>query len=60
VPCSAKKAFPSLIRDPASKTLSLIVPAYNESIRMDPMMDPTQKLLSEKAKKDKCVVNINI
>ncbi len=49
-----------MIRDPASKTLSLIVPAYNESIRMDPMMDPTQKLLSEKAKKDKCVVNINI
>ncbi len=50
---SSKGAFPNLLRDPASKTVSLVVPAYNESVRMHPMLVPMIAHLEKKAKAEK-------
>ena len=52
--CSDKLAFPS-IYDPASITLSVVVPAYNEEKRIAVMMDVMLDVLEKESKKNKCV-----
>eukprot|EP00475_Leptophrys_vorax_P014815 TRINITY_DN21078_c0_g1_i2.p1 TRINITY_DN21078_c0_g1~~TRINITY_DN21078_c0_g1_i2.p1 ORF type:complete len:356 (+),score=95.54 TRINITY_DN21078_c0_g1_i2:721-1788(+) len=44
--------FPSLIEDDATKTLSIIVPAYNEEDRMGVMLDETFEFLKKKQQID--------
>ena len=53
-PCSEKKRFGS-IYEPASLTLSVVVPAYNEEKRIKVMMDSMLEVLAKESKKDKCV-----
>ena len=49
---AARKPFPSLF-DEASVTLTLIVPAYNEEVRLPIMMDETMAYLESRARKDR-------
>ena len=51
-PCSKPGRFPS-IYDAPSVLVSVIVPAYNESERITPMMDEMLAFLRSEEKKDK-------
>lgn len=53
--CRTRTKFPSVF-DAASKTVSVIVPAYNEEARIVPMMTDMLAHLEDCAKKDKCVL----
>jgi dolichyl-phosphate beta-glucosyltransferase len=46
------KPFPSLFDEP-SRELSLVVPAYNEEVRLPVMMDETMAYLESRARKDR-------
>ena len=48
----AKKPFPSLFDKP-TVTLSLIVPAYNEQVRLPVMMDETLDYLEKRCRRDR-------
>lgn len=47
----AKKLFPSIF-DPPSLFITLVVPAYNEELRLAPMMDETMRYLRGRQQQD--------
>ena len=51
-PTSPRQNFPSLLNKKSSLTISVIVPAYNESIRIDIMLHDAMNYLNTRHKKD--------
>nr|XP_043632709.1 dolichyl-phosphate beta-glucosyltransferase [Erigeron canadensis] len=51
-PNSLKQVECPYIYDPASKYISLIIPAYNEELRLPVALDETMNYLQERARKD--------
>jgi cellulose synthase/poly-beta-1,6-N-acetylglucosamine synthase-like glycosyltransferase len=54
--CRTRGKFPT-IEDPATVTLSVIVPAYNEELRITPMLTETIEFLQSMSKKDKYAIS---
>ncbi len=52
--CSKKAPFPSVF-DAPTRLVTVVVPAYNESARIQPMMDEMLAYLQKASKTDRCV-----
>ena len=46
--------FPSIL-EPASVTLSVVIPAFNEEQRLPLMLDPALEFLMARSKADRCL-----